>query len=176
MADGSVLEILGMGASVASGGIFGVIGSVIGTAGKYFQERQKQSFKEKEWEYETKMLKLQMDAKAQETEQEIALVAQEGSWSGLRASHEAAAKIGPTHKWVNDVKSLFRPFLTISLWIISGWIFWQIGKGGLNEWFAEGESDELIKYMVYTVFFSASTATMWWFGDRALAPPHLKHR
>lgn len=169
-------DILGLGASVASGGLFGLFGSLLGSVAKFFHEKQRQAFEEKKWTYETDLLRLQMEAKAKETEQELAVVSQEGSWSGLKASIAAETQIGPTHKWVTDIKALFRPFLTIALWIISAWVFWKIGEGGLDKWFQQGEANNLVKYMVYTVFFSASTATAWWFGDRALTPPHLKHR
>ena len=34
----------------------------------------------------------------------------------------------------------------------------------------------LLRYIVFSVVFSFSTAVAWWFGDRALTPPGAKHR
>jgi len=168
--------ILGTAASVGSGGVFGLVGSLIGSIGKHFQEKQRQDFLQKEWEHETVLLRLNMEAKAQETEQELAIVSQQGSWAGLSESIKADAAPVKVHIWVNDIKSLFRPFLTIMLWLVSGWIFYSLGKGGFDKWVTAGETAGLIKYMVYSSFFSASTATTWWFGDRALSPPGHKNR
>jgi hypothetical protein len=169
-------DIVNVGASVASGGVFGLVGSIIGSASKYFFNKQEQAFQREKWDHETLLLKLQAEAQAAETEQEIALAAQQGSWSGLAESYKAEAAIGTTHVWVNDIRALFRPFLTVTLWVLSGWIFYQIGQEKFSAWLQEGESESLVRYMVYTAFFSASTATAWWFGDRALSPPQYKNR
>lgn len=169
-------DILNIGTSVASGGLFGLVGSVIGSVGKYFHAKQQQTFEREKWSHETELLRLQAEVKNQETEQEIALAAQQGSWQGLTESYKAVAAIGKTHIWVNDVRALFRPLLTLTLWAISGWIFFQVGHDGFSDWLEKGDIDSLIRYMVYTAFFSASTSTAWWFGDRALSPPKYKHR
>jgi len=162
--------------TVGSGGIFGLFGSAIGVVAKYFQEKQRQNWEVQKWGHETKMLELNMKAKAQETEQELAIVAQEGSWKGLEASIEAAASMKPVHPITNDIKCLFRPFLTTVLWILAGWVFYKIYSGDLKGWITKADALSLIKYMVHTVFFAASTATVWWFGDRALAPPGAKNK
>jgi len=169
-------DIFGIGASVASGGIFGLVGSIIGTASKYFHNRQQQAFEKEKWTHETSLLKLQMQAGAEETEQEVALASQQGSWQGLAESYKAVAAIGQTHGWVNDIRALFRPALTLILWALAGWIFYQIGRQNFSQWLQQGDEQALVQYMVYTVFFSSSTATAWWFGDRALSPPKYKHR
>lgn len=167
-------DLFNIGASVASGGVLGLVGSVIGAVGKYFFTRQEQAFEQEKWEYESRLLELQLKAKTIETEREAALVAQQGSWDGLAESYKAVAAIGQTHAWVNDFRALFRPLLTLVLWTIAGWVFYEIGKDQFDEWLQADQEAALVQYMVYTVFFSASTATMWWFGDRALSPPTLK--
>jgi uncharacterized membrane protein len=169
-------DLFNVGASVASGGVFGLVGSVIGSVGKYFHARQQQAFEKEKWAHETALLELQMKTRAAETEQEIALAAQQGSWQGLSESYKALATIGKTHTWVNDVRALFRPLLTLTLWAISGWFFFQIGHDGFSQWLETGDIDTIVRYMIYTAFFSASTSTAWWFGDRALSPPKDKHR
>ena len=145
-------------------------------AGKYFQEKQRQNWVKEKWLHETKLLELQMQAKVVETEQELAIVSQEGAWVGLKESLRGDQSIKNVHRWVNDIRALFRPFLTVLLWGIAAWIFWQVTSGALVEWLKDTDIAELIRYMVFSVFFSAGTATVWWYGDRALSPPSLKNR
>lgn len=169
-------NLLGIGASVASGGLFGLLGSVVGVAAKWFQEKQRQAWEAKKWEHEDKLLELQMKAKAQETEQELAIVSQTGAWEGLTTSIRADTAVKNVHVWVNDLRALFRPVLTILLAVGAYFVFRQIVTGKLSEWIDAHDVADLIKYMVYTVFFTASTAVVWWFGDRALTPPTMKNR
>lgn len=166
-------DILGVGAVAASGGLFGFLGAIGGQVSKYFQEKQRQSWEREKWSHEERLLKLQMEARSQETELELAIVAQQGSWQGLSASIKG--DVGqPSYKWVAAVKSCFRPFITIVLWVLSAWVFAQVfNSDGI---FSKSESKDLIAYMVYSVFFTACTATAWWFGDRALTPPGLKNK
>ena len=105
-----------------------------------------------------------MEARAQETEQELAIVSQEGSWGGLSESIKAERSVKNVHTWVNDIRGLFRPFLTVLLWVLAGLVFYQVIKGFLVDWIGKTDTLELIRYMVYSVFFCASSATMWWFG------------
>lgn len=167
---------LGSALSVASGGIFGVLGSIVGAFAKYYQTKQEREWQKEKWKHEKDLLELQMRAKAAETEHELAIVSQTGSWAGLAESHRSDQAVGPVHIWVNDVRSLFRPFLTLVLWILAGWVFYHVVIGSLKTWISTMDIKEIIRYMVYTVFFCASSATMWWFGDRALAPPGLKKK
>ena len=69
-------ELIGTGASVASGGLFGLLGSVVGVFAKYKQEQQRQAWEEKQQKYELELLNMQMKQRAQETEHELAIVAQ----------------------------------------------------------------------------------------------------
>lgn len=169
-------NIAGGAASIAGGGIFGLIGSVFGQVSKYFQRKQEMAWQEKKWEYETNLLQLRMKAKAEETEQELALVSQRGAWAGLNSSVSADAALKPLSPWAVNLKSLFRPFVTVLLWGIAAWVFYQLVSGSMQKWFEQTEIRDLVKYMVYSIFFTASSATLWWFGDRALTPPDLKNR
>lgn len=167
--------ILGTGATAASGGLFGLLGAGIGSWFKSKQQAAQRLEDSDKRGHELKLLEMHMAQDQQETEQELAIISQQGSWKGLSESINADSRIADTHKWVNDLKSLFRPFLTVCLWVLAGWVFHKVSSRGL-EALNQAEVNELVKYMVYTVFFCASTATTWWFGDRALAPPGMKNR
>lgn len=147
-------DILSLGLDAATGGLFGIFGTVMGRVAGYF-ERQL-SFKQEQarWLHEYRLHELQMQARVQETELELALAAQAGSWKGLEASIKAEAAIGRASQWVIDLLRLVRPVLTLFLWGITAWIF-HITKNGA---------------IVEAAVFAASAATLWWFGDRAIKP------
>jgi len=171
-------DILG---GFASGGITGIIGGILGAGVKFLTMREERAAKREEREYEKDMLKLQMQASAAETEQELAIVSQEGSWSGLEASYRAEATI-KAPQWANAIRSLYRPLLTTILIALAGWVFWllirafETGEGLFAAVFPQADQAELIRYMVYSIFYTASTAALWWFADRALTPPQYKNR
>ena len=103
------------GASAATGGIFGLVGNIATKIVGYFETAQQFRLKQAEWAHENELLKLQMQAKSAETEDELKLVAARGSQLGLTASLQAESSIGATYLWVNAVRALVRPALTFGL-------------------------------------------------------------
>lgn len=176
-------DLVGFGASVASGGILGVVGSVVGGVFKWLNAKEEKKERDAQRAHEVSLQQLQMQARREETEQELELVEQEGSWSGLsesiRSDSIAAAN---SHKWVNDVRSLYRPFLTTGLIVLLYIMFrdlmaaLQDQNSYLGALFSEAEVHEIIKYVIYSVAFAATTSIVWWFGDRAVTPPAMKGR
>ncbi len=146
-------DIAGLAASAAGGGIFGLIGSVIGRAAGLVERRQEQAQERARWEHESRLMDMQMQAKRQAREDDLRLADVEGGWQGLSASIAAEAAIGESYRWVNAVRGLTRPFLTLLLWVISGLVFMG------SEAAARAE-------IVETATFAATAATLWWFGDR----------
>ena len=171
------MSILGVGASVASGGVFGLIGSAFGAWMKTKERKEQAISQEKEREHERKMFELQMQS-----------TSQDGAWTGLETSLRAAASINgqENYKWVIAIKSLFRPFITLFLWVAVGFEIVMVMDGQLGVYIASAtantalfsavEIQELVKYIVYSTVFSATTATTWWFGERALSLPNVKNR
>lgn len=171
------MSILGVGASVASGGIFGLAGSIFGAWMKAKERKEEAVNQEKEREHERKMFELQMQS-----------TSQDGAWTGLETSlrADAATNGQENYKWVVAIKSLFRPFITLFLWVAVGWEIMIVLDGRLGEYlavatantalFSAVEIQELVKYIVYSTVFSATTATTWWFGERALSLPNVKNR
>lgn len=149
-------DILGLAASAASGGLFGLAGTVLGRLAGFFERRQSNRHEKDRWAHETKLLEMQMAARAQETEAEIALIDVKGGWDGLKGSLAAEAAIAPSYKWVDAVRALTRPVLTLLLWVITGLVFFA----------AEAEGRAAI---IETATFAATAATLWWFGDRSKA-------
>ncbi|MEM9843020.1 MAG: hypothetical protein AAF767_10225, partial [Pseudomonadota bacterium] len=59
-----------------------------------------------------------------------------------------------SYRWVDAVRGLTRPLLTVLLWMITAAI-WA---------FADAADRSSI---VETATFAATAATLWWFGDRS---------
>ena len=149
-------DIIGIAASAAGGGLFGLFGTALGRVAGFFERRQALQHEQQRWAHETQLLQLQQAAAAQETEAELAITHAAGQWAGLQASLDADAAIGESYPWVNAVRALTRPGLTLLLWGIS-----------LLIWFSADVSDQAS--IVETASFAATAATLWWFGDRSAA-------
>lgn len=146
-------DMIGLAASAAGGGVFGLAGTVIGRAAGLFERRQDNSQERARWAHEAAMLEARMREAAAATEGQTRLAEAAGAWRGLAASMEAEAAIGDSYRWVNAVRGLTRPLLTLLLWLITGLVY--LGAG----------SDER-GTIVETATFAATAATLWWFGDR----------
>ena len=147
-------EMIGIAASAAGGGLFGLLGTALGRFGAYFERRQTILHEERRWGHEVKLLELQQIAAQAETEAELAVEKAVGSWRGLQESLKADAAIAPSYKWVSAVRALTRPCLTILLWAITTVIWFTAdlaGRASITE----------------TASFAATAATLWWFGDRS---------
>ena len=174
---GTLATIASAALSAGSGGIFGLGASLVGAWLKGRQAKSERAHQALEWEHQERMHRLQIDAGNAETENEIKLVETEGRWRGLSESVRAEASIKSVHTWVNDVRALFRPFLTLAMVGVSFWVLREITTGTtLVGSFTADQQVELIRYMVNVVFFSTGTMLMWWFGERNFAPPGAKAR
>ena len=146
-------DIAGLAASAAGGGLFGLVGTAIGRIAGLVEARQAQAHERARWTHETDMQKLRIEADAAGREADLRKAKASGAWAGLSASMAAEAAIGESYKWVNAVRALTRPTLTVLLWGITGAVFLgadEAGQAGI----------------VDTATFAATAATLWWFGDR----------
>lgn len=60
-------ELIGIAASAAGGGVFGVLGTALGRLAGYFERRQTIAHEEKRWQHEVQLLEMQRLADAAET-------------------------------------------------------------------------------------------------------------
>ncbi|WP_427450527.1 hypothetical protein [Litorimonas sp. WD9-15] len=153
-------DIIGLGLDAVAGGIFGIFGTALGRIAGFFERKQTFEQEQARWGHEIKLHELNMHAQAVETEMELALAAQAGSWAGLSASIIAEASIGPASRWVINTLRLVRPILTLLLWFITAWIFLKAQTPAIAE----------------AAVFAATASTLWWFGDRAPKPDVLSVR
>ena len=149
-------SVLGVGASALSGGLFGLLGNVASKVIGIYEAKPVFAQKKEEWTHEERLLDMQVKAKAAETEQELAVTASSGSWSGLGESLKAETAIGATYPWVNAVRALVRPALTLGLGTFLCAAFFAMAPGDIDR---ASVADSLL--------FAAVTSMVWWFGDRA---------
>ena len=149
-------SVLGVGASALSGGLFGLLGNVASKVIGIYEAKQVFAQKKEKWTHEERLLDMQVKAKAAETEQELAVTASSGSWSGLGESLKAETAIGATYPWVNAVRALVRPALTLGLGTFLCAAFFAMAPGDIDR---ASVADSLL--------FAAVTSMVWWFGDRA---------
>lgn len=147
-------DIIGLGADAVAGGIFGIIGTALGRVAGFFERRQSHAQERERWSHELALHEMQIKARAAETEMELAIAAQAGSWKGLEASLKAESAIGKGSQWVVNTLRLVRPLLTLLLWLITAYIFAVTQETAITE----------------AAVFAAVAATLWWFGDRAPKP------
>lgn len=149
-------DLIGIAASAAGGGMFGILGTALGRLAGYYERKQTMAHEARKWQHEVQLLELQRQAVAAETEAELALEHAAGRWDGLQASLNADADIRASYPWVDAVRGLTRPMLTFLLWGITILIWFSADP--------EGRSS-----LTETASFAATAATLWWFGDRSVA-------
>ncbi len=150
-------DMIRLAASAAGGGVFGLIGTVIGRIAGVVERRQDNAQEQARWRHETALVELQMKARASELAGQESLAQTAGAWQGLASSMAAEEAFGESYRWVNAVRALTRPLLTLLLWFITSLVCFSAA--------AEARTS-----IVETATFAATAATLWWFGDRGVKP------
>jgi len=119
-------DLIGIAASAAGGGVFGVFGTALGRLAGFFEHRQSMQHEERRWKHEVELLQMQQHAAVAETEAELALEHAQGRWAGLQASLQAEAEIRASYQWVDAVRAITRPLLTLLLWGITTLIWFNV--------------------------------------------------
>ena len=136
-----MLELLG---TVLTGGVTGIVGSIIGKAFSFLDAWQEEKKAGADHQRTLEMLKLQGEMKADEAENEMRI-----------ASYTHDTGIGTASLFVINILRLVRPILTFTLICLVGILYFQSDAGGKAT-------------IEASVIFMASSATLWWFGERSL--------
>lgn len=147
--------ILDSGLSALTGGIFGLAGNVASKIIGIFEAREAFAQKKEEWGHDERMADMAMKAKASETSAALAQTAASGAWSGLAESLKAETAIPASYSWVNALRALVRPVLTLGLCSFLSAAFFALPDG-----------DAARADVCQSLVFAAVTAIVWWFGDR----------
>ncbi len=170
---GIVSEIGGFLVAGGGGGILGLVGSGVNRFMKHKETKTANAHAlsmaeietakdNRRHEHEVKLHALNIEAMQAETEREVMVTRERGSWEGLTASHATAAVEAQNFKgsiWVENLKGATRPVMSFLLWVIVSFIY-------------SLAPNELRLIIGESVVFCASASTLWWFGDRA---PNYKH-
>jgi len=130
--------------TVLTGGATGIIGSVLGKAFSFIDAWQEEKKAGADHQRTLEMLKLQGEMKSDEAENEMRI-----------ASYGHDTGIGTASLFVINILRLVRPVLTFTLILLVGILYFQADVGGKAT-------------IEASVIFMASTATLWWFGERSL--------
>ena len=129
---------------VAGGGVLGLVGAGVN---KYFDYKKQGQANMQELAIADKVSE-QMDKELElakfKGSLELEVMESDNDAKGLMAAIDAEQSIKDVHPWVNDVRGMTRPVLTLVL-VIMAW--------------SEDQADETLNWM-------ASTAVTFWFGDR----------
>lgn len=154
------MDVSSVISTALGGGLFGILGNVSSKVIGLFEAKQAFAQKKEEWSHDERMLDMQTKMHAAETEQALAVAATSGSWSGLAESLKSETAVGASYAWVNAVRALVRPALTLGLGGFLCAAFFALAPG-------EAARTEITDSLV----FAAVTAIAWWFGDRAPKKP-----
>lgn len=156
-------EVAGLAMSAAGGGLVGLAGTALGRIFGVVEARVRRKDRELEmahekdkWDHEAELLAAQLEARKVETELAVMVEDARGSWKGLAASIDAEAKIGPSYPWVDAVRALTRPALTVLLVVIL-----------FIAWLSNGLTIDQRSSLMNALIFAATTSIVWWFGDRS---------
>jgi hypothetical protein len=138
-----------------TGGATGIIGSVIGKAFSFLDMWQKEKAADSEHGRTLELLELQNKIGAEESEREMEIAQSKIDADSRVASYSHDAVGGTSSGWVTDVLRLVRPVLTFSLILLVGILYFKAAPGGRAT-------------IEASVIYMASSATLWWFGDRAM--------
>ena len=157
--------------AVTGGGVFGLVGSLVGNVAQFFKNKQQHKIN-------VEVKKLEINLAERLAQVRIQEKKTSGSWDALEASIKAESRLAEfTPQWANAIRALYRPLLTTMLLGVSFYIYKDLVfalSGGnsslLFEVLGQGASVEILRYIVYTLLFSTSAAVTWWFADRSMKP------
>ena len=134
--------------SIFGGGVTGVFGSILGRVASIWEKKQERAFILQKY-------KLDAELRSLETEAQLDTARIKSSQKSLTASYKHDSSIHVSSPWVNNIRALVRPLLTALLWILVTLVYFTLPDTG----FAKSD-------IVQSIIYAASTATIWWFGDR----------
>ncbi len=147
------------------GPLFGLVGGIVQKEQDLRAKKVDNAHELKKFDFELAMRDKERVAAFEKNEQDMAMNQQDvegqlattitqGSWDGLKASIEADAKqIGTSYRWVEAIRSLMRPGLTVV-----GMAALTIGCFSLQ--------DDLQAGAWYSMWTNGSMMLAWWFGTR----------
>ena len=139
-----------------SGGLTGIAGSVIGKIFSFADSYLEEKKKDKDHARTIEMTRLQSELRQDEWENERAIVESEQDGKVKVAAYSMFQDVPVPYPFIAGIIRLIRPVLTILLVAIVWYVF------ATTEDFAQRET------IIQSVLYLASTAVLFWFGDRSM--------
>lgn len=155
------------------------LGAIVGLVGSWVTKREERKNTEMKYQNDQEMAKHAATELTAENEHELAMVdanierAQVEGGIAIGSAEMKAFKEGLKEQrmkyggFVDSVRGMMRPAITIYLLILATFVTWQIGKftGGLEA------LDQTVMSALYAdtigqIFFLVTTSVTWWFGSR----------
>lgn len=161
------MDFLDFGASAVSGGLLGTLGTALGRVTGYFERRADHRQERDRWQHELQLedMRARRVSEAAGLEQQNEL--QRARYTALEESQRHAASLESGYAWVSAVRALVRPVLTPLLWVLYLVVFFSVMSGVADRYLDPESEAEFVGYFIANIAFTASAATLWWFGDRA---------
>jgi hypothetical protein len=161
------MDIADIGTSAISGGLLGTLGTALGRLTGYFEQRADNAQQRERWAHELRLEEARGNRAAETADAAQSAAQQESRFQGLTESLRNDAGLESGYRWVSAVRALVRPVLTPLLWLLYLVVFFTIMSGATDDYIADGLESEFMGYFISNIAFTASAATLWWFGDRA---------
>ena len=171
--------ILGVLTSSAGGGLLGTVGSLFKGKAEYKarklelrHEQEMRKLDREELELEAKLRAEEIEAKGKFDVQLAELeaeAAREVNDAELRTTSYSADKASYGGGWVDKIRGIMRPVITIYLLGISTYIAVYLTAilNGLGS-FGDDEALALYGTIINAIVFLTTTAVTWWFGSRPI--------
>lgn len=155
---------------VLSGGVTGLIGTVISGGMKFFENKQKHGHELAIMEMEIKQMHVEAEIAKDVAELEMEGKDRQAAWAALEASYKESTSRMSTgdSQWlvmVDVVRGLMRPVITLGLLILMAVIYFTVAQDMVGP---EGTPVQVT--IIATVLYVGTTAVLWWFGTRNLSP------
>ncbi|WP_421791251.1 hypothetical protein [Hyphobacterium sp.] len=162
-----MMELFEMGTSAMSGGLLGMLGTALGRVTGYFEQRADDAQERQRWAHELQLEEMRNQSAMQMADSENDAARIQSQYENLRESLRNDASLESGYRWVSAVRALVRPVLTPLLWALYLIVFFTVMSGAADRFLAEQVEGDFIAYFISNIAFTASAATLWWFGDRA---------
>lgn len=153
---------------VLSGGVTGLIGTVISGGMKFFENKQKHGHELAIMDMEIKQMHVEAEIAKDVAELEMEGKDRQAAWSALEASYKESTSRMSTgdSAWlivVDVVRGLMRPVMTLGLLVLMGVIYFTVASG-----LTAPDGMEMQVKIIFTVTYLATTSVLWWFGTRMM--------
>lgn len=161
------MDFIDIGASAVSGGLLGTVGTALGRVTGYFERRAENTQERQRWAHELRLEEVRGQQARETADTELRTETESARYAALRESLRSDAGLETGYAWVSAVRALVRPVLTPFLWLLYLVVFFTVMSGAADAFLAAGAASEFVAYFIANIAFTASAATLWWFGDRA---------